>query len=235
MIAAVAMHLVSPPPALADWECWGEEMPLTNEMRIDYEKRFGACTVKPDRKSEVESIVTRIMKSHSRYEAVSARTKVPWAVIAVIHNMECGGRFDCHLHNGNPLTRRTVDVPKGRPDKGHPPFTWEESAVDAVVYEGFDVWRDWTVAGTLYKLELYNGVGYRQHNVPTPYLWAGSQEDLNHDGRIDELEAQHGYLKGKFTSDHGFDPNVVSRQIGAAVLLRRMVDQHLVEIQGAAQ
>ena len=39
---------------------------------------------------------------------------MPWYVIAVIHNMECGLDFTEHLHNGDPLARRTINDPPKR-------------------------------------------------------------------------------------------------------------------------
>ncbi len=201
-----------------EWWEGEEEMPLTKEMRDDYEAKFATCTVKPDFRDDAEGVITRIMKHRGRYEAVATQTNVPWHVIAVIHNLECSGRFDCHLHNGDPLRRRTVNVPAGRPVKGTPPFTWEASAVDALTYDGFTAWRDWTVGGTLYKLEGYNGMGYRKGGIPSPYLWSGSQH----------------YTRGKYVADGKFDPKAVSSQLGAAVVLRRMHDQALIEIKPAS-
>src|SRR5690606_7467709 len=93
----------------------------------------------------------------SRYKAVEAASGVPWHFIAVVHNMESSQRFDRHLHNGDPLTARTVQVPKGRPQTGNPPFTWEASATDALAFEGLGAGTDWSLAGTLYRLEAYNG------------------------------------------------------------------------------
>jgi lysozyme family protein len=221
-VIAIVPHYIAPAGAIdagrpwwfvseGEWE--GLEM-LTQEMRDDYTRRFGSCAVNPKSKAEVESIVTRIMKHRDRYETVSRATQVPWFVVAVIHNMECSGRFDQHLHNGNPLSARTTDVPAGRPLAGEPPFAWEESAIDALRYDGFDVWREWTIAGTLFKLELYNGLGSRNHGVATPYLWGGSQH----------------YTAGKYIRDHVWSQSAVSTQIGAAVLLRRMVDQALIDL-----
>ena len=51
---------------------------------------------------------------------------IPWYVIAVIHYLESGLRFDGHLHNGDPLAGRTVHKPKGHPQTGTPPFTWKQ-------------------------------------------------------------------------------------------------------------
>lgn len=189
-------------------------MPLTREMRIEYETKFATCTTKPEFQDDTEATIARVMRHKDRYSAVSSKTKVPWHVIAVIHNLECGGRFDCHLHNGDPLRRRTVNVPAGRPLKGKAPFTWEASAIDALAFDGFTKWSDWSVAGTLYKLEAYNGLGYRKRGVPSPYLWSGSQH----------------YSKGKYVSDGRFDPKAVSTQVGAGPLLRRMDDEGLISI-----
>src|SRR5439155_371250 len=129
-------------------------------------------------------------------------------VVAVIHSMEAGGDFTRHLHNGDPLTARTTHVPAGRPRTGKPPFTWEASAIDALTYQGFGNWKDWSVPGTLYKLEGYNGFGYRDHHpqVLSPYLWSFS----NH------------YARGKYVADGRFSQTAVSQQCGAAVLLKRL-------------
>lgn len=215
-IVAAAPAAVAMPPFWREpaWEWWEEEnVPLTDALRREYEDRFRSCTLNAGRQEETERIITRMMKNRSRYESVAEKTSVPWYVIALLHDMECDGNFDCHLHNGDPLTRRTVNVPKGRPATGSPPFTWEESAVDALHVDAFDVWKDWSVAGTLFKIEAYNGWGYRGKGVATPYLWGGSQI----------------YTAGKYVRDGVFDPDAVSAQIGAAVVLRRMVDQALID------
>jgi lysozyme family protein len=68
-------------------------------------------------------------------------------VVAVIHQMECSGDFTKHLHNGDTLKARTVQVPTGRPLTGKPPFTWEQSATDALTMLGINKWQDWTIAG----------------------------------------------------------------------------------------
>ena len=79
--------------------------------------------------------------ARARYASVSAQTGVPWWVIGLIHMMEAGQSFRCHLHNGDPLTARTVQVPAGRPKTGQPPFIWEESAADALLVELFPFGR----------------------------------------------------------------------------------------------
>ena len=127
--------------------------------------------------------------------------------MAITHSLE-GGGFSAHLHNGDPLTARTTHVPANRPVAGSPPFTWEESARDALTMRALDRWTDWSLEGMLFQWERFNGFGYRSRGLATPYLWSFS----NH------------YTRGKFTSDGTYNPDAVSAQAGAAVVLRRMAD-----------
>src|SRR5262249_37321527 len=172
------------------------------------------CTIRDGVAAAVERLVDLIAAAEARYEAVAAELqRPPWAVIGVLHAMECGLDFTEHLHNGDPLTARTTHVPAGRPPDGEPPFTWEASAVDALRNEGWPRGTDYSVAGALYRVERYNGLGYRLYHpdVLSPYLWAGSVH----------------YTRGKYVADGQWSPTAVSRQIGAAVLLRRMAERGL--------
>src|SRR6187397_3575227 len=120
--------------------------------------------------------VRAIAESKPRYDQVANATGVPWYVIGMIHEMEGGLNFITHLHNGDPLTRRTVQVPSGRPPTGVPPFQWEDSAIDALTFEDFPAVKLWTVERIAYQLEAYNGWGYRSRDtgVNTPYLWSAT-------------------------------------------------------------
>ena len=182
---------------------------LTPQLRAEYQNLFDTCQVRPERQNTVEHLASTLIQNKQRYQSLEALTDVPWYIIAVIHNMEASQKFNGHLHNGDLLTARTVHVPKGRPPFGNPPFTFEESGVDALTFEKMDQVEDWTLAGSLFRLEAFNGFGSRAHGINTPYLWSFS----NH------------YDKGKFVADGVFDPNARSQQCGAALLLRRMVDK----------
>ena len=181
---------------------------LTPQLREEYQTLFDTCAIRPERKSAAESLASALVQNKSRYQVVGDQTDVPWYIIAVIHNMEASQNFKKHLHNGDPLTARTVHVPPGRPLIGNPPFKWEDSAIDALVFEDFDRVEDWTLPGSMFRLEKFNGFGSRGHGIHTPYLWSFSNQ----------------YTKGKFVADGVYDPDAVSQQCGAAVLLRRMVD-----------
>ncbi len=94
-------------------------------------------------------------------------------------------------------------VPAGRPlTFGPPPFTWAESAIDALS----ETWRpdDWSIAGILEFLERYNGLGYQKYDILSPYLW----DFTNH------------YQKGLFVSDGRFDPEKIEFRAGAVSILK---------------
>lgn len=152
-----------------------------------------------------------ITAHQSRYESVVKGWAVPWFVVGAIHNMESDMSFTRHLHNGDPLTARTTHVSAGRPVAGNPPFTWEESAVDALKLRGIDRIGDWSIPHMLLVVEGYNGYGYARKGINSPYLWAGS----NQYGTAPNI--------GKYVEDGKFDPTAVSNQIGAAVILRQFI------------
>ncbi|NOX19523.1 MAG: hypothetical protein GXO87_14745 [Chlorobi bacterium] len=187
---------------------------LTEALKKEYASLFRTVQIRTDKLNLINPIVTKIANNKDKYEAVGNLLNIPWYFIAVIHSMESGLSFDKHLHNGDPLSGRTVHVPAGRPADGNPPFTWEASAVDSLKFSGLHRWTDWTIPGLLYKLEAYNGFGYRTKHpeVLSPYLWSFS----NH------------YARGKYVADGRWSDGAVSRQCGAAVLLRRLSERGII-------
>lgn len=153
----------------------------------------------------VVSIAKSLVAAKARYKAVEARTGVPWFVISVIHEREASQRWDTQLGQGDPLGKVSVHVPAGRG-----PFeTWEDGAVDALVECGPYAARnkDWSAGGTLTLLEQYNGLGYANRGLPSPYVWSGTDQ----------------YRSGKYVRDGVYDPNVVDIQPGCAALLKSMM------------
>ena len=189
-------------------------MNLTSAVKAEYDRLFDTCVIRPERRALSESIADRVVANRDRYEAAGNPLGIPWYVVGIIHQLESSGSFTKHLHNGDPLTARTVQEPRGRPTTGHPPFTWEFSAKDALVGDGLAAWDDWTVSGMLFRFETFNGFGYRNPgiNIPSPYLWSFSTH----------------YTKGKFDRDGHYDPGLVSEQCGTAVILKLLADRGLV-------
>ncbi|GLI56540.1 hypothetical protein PM10SUCC1_20540 [Propionigenium maris DSM 9537] len=170
-----------------------------SKLKEEYERLFDTCQVRSGKLPAVERVIVNILKNQERYEKVGHRLRIPWYFIAVIHSMEGGLNFNTHLHNGDSLTRRTQHIPRGRPKSGTPPFTWEESSIDALEYEKLNRWKDWSIGGILYKLEKYNGWGYRSRHphVLSPYLWSFSSHDT----------------KGKYVADGRWSESAVSQQV----------------------
>jgi lysozyme family protein len=183
-------------------------------LKDEYLRFFAACEPRADKADNIEHYMTRLASGRASYEKVAAASGVPWFFVGITHGMEGGFRFTTHLHNGDPLSARTQNVPAGRPLAGSPPFDWHESAIDAMESDGLAQQSDWTLARILFRFERFNGMGYRRLAVPSPYLWSHSNL----------------YTKGKFTSDGHFDPEAVSRQTGAAVQLKVLVERGTVAL-----
>lgn len=188
--------------------------PSLIQLRPEYQRLWDAVQIKPGREADLDAIIARIVAGRARYGIASEKSGVPWHFIAVVHSLEGSGNWNTHLHNGDSLKRRTVNEPKGRPVTGSPPFTWEDSAADALAQKGLSKATDWSIPGLLYQLERYNGWGYRLYHAATlsPYLWSFS----NH------------YARGKYVADGKWSSTAVSAQAGAAVLLRRMFDRKII-------
>lgn len=206
--AAVASARIGPPATMPGG--LNAPQPITDfaGLKDEYQAYFDACTVRPERKGVVAFCVNRLDKGRPVYEEVGTGLGgIPWAFIGIIHGMESSFNFAGHLHNGDPLTARTVQVPAGRPKTGSPPFAWRQSATDVLTMKAFHQVADWSVPHMLFMLERFNGLGYRRRSLPTPYLWSLSNL----------------YEKGKFVADGKFDPEAVSKQCGAAVMLKAVL------------
>ena len=175
---------------------------------------YAGCGIRPERVGLVDRYYVRPLVEHRAiYAEVGAGLAIPWWFVGIVHGLEASFDFDCHLHNGDPLTARTVRVPAGRPESGSPPFTWRESAVDALRLRRLGGLDDWSVGAALDRLERYNGLGYRGRGLPSPYLWSFSGH----------------FERGKFVADGEFDPEAGSNQCGGATLLRRLEERGLID------
>lgn len=184
------------------------------DTRAGYANLWKMIDIRPERTAAALVIARRLERDRKRYQAVADQVGCPWWWVAITHQMESGARFDRHMHNGDPLTARTVNIPAGRPATGNPPFTWETSAIDALkTVKNLDRVPSWEIPRALYEFERYNGFGYFGKGINSPYLWSYSTL----------------YDAGKYVADGKYDPNAVSRQCGAAVILRSMMDNGIVD------
>lgn len=183
----------------------------TKSLKEEYVELYRSCQSHVGQFDIIDNLVDKILSHRSRYARVEDELGIPWYFIAAIHNMESSQNFSRHLHNGDPLTARTKHVPAGRPKRGTPPFSWEESAVDALKLRRLHKVGDWSLPRMLHELEGYNGWGYRLYHahVLSPYLWSCS----NH------------YVSGKYIADGRWSDTARSRQCGAAVLIKRLEER----------
>ncbi|MBI5112861.1 MAG: hypothetical protein HZA68_12910 [Rhodovulum sp.] len=169
---------------------------------------WAKASIRPERRDAALAAARRLLAARPRYDAVAKRTGVPWWWIACAHWRESNANFSRHLHNGDPLTGYTVHVPPGRPRVGHgPPFTWEESAVDALAMKRLDQIAGWSIARALYQWERFNGTGYIGQRVNSPYLFAGTSLQQ----------------RGKYVRDGVWDASHWDSQLGTVALLKALL------------
>ncbi len=197
---------VRPEPSLPVKPKWNPE----SSSRPHHAKLWDSCKIRSDWKGEISKTIHRINVHKEKYKKASSATGVPWHVVAALHNMESTGSFKKHLHEGSSLRSRTRWVPKGRPKSGTPPFTWQESAYDALyTLKRMDRYNWSDIGETLYQCEKWNGLGYLKYRkVNSPFLWSGT----NHYGTYPNI--------GKYVSDGRFDRTATSSQVGVVPILK---------------
>jgi peptidoglycan hydrolase-like protein with peptidoglycan-binding domain len=84
--------------------------------------------------------------------------------------------------------------------------------VDALRIEGYVGSNDWGIARTLFRLEGFNGFGYHNFGVNSPYLYGGST-----------VYGPPEASGGKYVRDGVFDASVVDSQLGTAVILKALM------------
>lgn len=175
-------------------------------LTADNARRWAVARVLTARGATFRATARRLVAARDRYQSVARSTGVPWFVIAVIHEREASQRWDASIAQGDPWSRVSTHVPKGR----GPFASWEAAAIDALTncapYAA--KWRDWSPGGTMSLLEQYNGLGYANMGRPSPYIWAGTDQ----------------YARGKYVADGKYDPDVIDSQPGCAALLLAMAE-----------
>ena len=146
--------------------------------------------------------------------AVEINFAHPWFMGAALHYRENNNKFNGHMHNGDPLTKRTIHVPKGRPKKGNPPFSFTASYVDAMDKMKTSQVERWNIPALLWFMERYNGFGYLKRGIMSPYIWSWT----NH------------YTTGMYTSDGKFNPNKQDPRPGCAALLKYMLQNNHIKL-----
>lgn len=176
-------------------------------------KRFNEAVLSASFKSDADYYKTLALNKKNIYQDIANRVNpaMPWYFIAALHMRESGMNFNTHLHNGDSLTKRTVRTPSNRPSHEPAagtgkPYSFTESATDALTQNGkeLDKWTDWSIPGMIYLFEKYNGWGYKNKGLVSPYVWSGSQF----------------YTSGKYVQDGIYSNTTIDKQLGAAILVK---------------
>lgn len=183
-------------------------MPTNAAMIAANATRFANAKIKPDWQRSIDATAVRLTspENKARFLAVEKRNNVRWFAVAIIKEREAGSdpAFKRSIAQGDPWDVKSKNVPKNRG-----PFkSWDDAADDALIncspYAAR--WQDWSAGGMMTILEKYNGVGYANRGLPSPYIWSATNQ----------------YVKGKYVRDGVFDPEFVDQQIGCAALLLAM-------------
>ena len=171
--------------------------------------------------TDIQNFLACYNANKGTYTAVGLTANVPAMLVAAIHWREASGDFSSYLEQGDPIGSVTyangdsnngVSLPPGTPNTIS--FTnWNDAAVWALNQnvEGQKAsgisYDEGDINDMLTYAEYYNGTGYKDRGLPSPYTLAGTS----------------CYQKGKFTSDGTFDPNAVDTQLGVLVMLRAVI------------
>jgi lysozyme family protein len=178
------------------------------QLRSEYAALWRCMQIRPERVAQVDAIARRLLATKQRYLGVASRIGAPWFLIAALHERESGANFNAHLHEGSPLTARTLHVPRGRPISPDPPYSWETSAIDALTTPPYELNKvaQWSVERVCYEAERYNGFGYRRRGIRSPYVWSFS----------------NNYAAGKYVRDGQFSVGAIDGQCGVMPIIKRL-------------
>jgi lysozyme family protein len=168
-----------------------------------YAKQWDTMIIKSNRVQEFKNDAEFAIAHKNIYQRIQAKSNVEWYHIALLHRRESDADFNTYLGNGQSLAHRTTEVPAGRG-----PFTgldaFYNGALDALHLDKLDtVIPPWPIEKILFYCEEFNGEGYNNHGLPSPYIFGGTNIQL----------------PGKFIRDHVLDLKQIDPQPGCAPML----------------
>lgn len=179
--------------------------PPSPPTKDDYTVLYDSAKLDQGAQLEIAKVATMCLEFKSSYIQVENLLLIPWYLVAGIHYREASFNFNSYLGNGQPLNAITTMVPKGRG-----PFKdWMAGAEDALKLQHADNIKSWPLSQCLSFAEHYNGMGYHNRGINSPYLWAGTNQ----------------YKLGMYVSDGHFDPNKQDKRPGVAALMIYMQAQ----------
>lgn len=166
--------------------------------------------LRPGQESDLVNFKKNWDTNYEWYAAVAIRAQIPAVLVAALHWRESTGNFHAYLHQGDKLGKPAINVPKNIPVFPDTRQGWLDAAVHALQMKEALRVRLGITASTIDLNALcafsehYNGLGYRNHVMPSPYVLSGTT----------------GYEKGKYVADGKLDRNAVDKQLGTLLMMR---------------
>lgn len=161
--------------------------------------------LKPGTAAKLRGFVQRAMGGKNQYLVTEHDTYVPWWMVSIIAERESTQDFSRSLAQGDRWNKRSTNEPISGPFR-----SWEDAAVWALHHDGLDAVKDWRLEKVFYYLERYNGWGYYLYHghMPSPYIWGGTSVQR----------------RGKYVRDRVWDPTKWDEQLGAAAMLKSLMN-----------
>lgn len=166
-----------------------------DDLKSDYASHL--AEMKFTQETSAKVIATRLLKNRDRFLSLQTECGVPALWVMPVFERE-NPDFNAYLGNGDPLSKPTVHVPRGR----GPFSSWEAGAADALKLDHVMLCPEWTWERACYEWELWNGFGPRSHGRTSGYLWSGTSE----------------YHGGKYISDGVWSRGSWDHQIGCVIV-----------------
>lgn len=177
-----------------------KELPIVLWGSLEwYRQNYDRAEIRPEFISPAKKAAQKVLSGKERYQVVANKLNIPWWIIGCIHWREASCSFSGILHNGEKIIgtgKKTSLVPKGRG-----PFdTWEDAAIDALMFDKVHERLGNTLEEYLSFFEQYNGTGYLKyhHSQLSPYLWSYTTicnltGYYTADGKYSETADAHAY------------------------------------------
>jgi lysozyme family protein len=173
---------------------------------------WSRARIRPECEHALEATGQRLLHGNAVYQRIFDATGVPVAGLMALAEREMTGNLHCYLGNGQRLAKRTTIVPVGR---GPFPDTIDgfiAGALDALHLDGLDqvakTAEGWSLPRFAYESELWNGFGYRQHRIPSPYVFGGTMVQK----------------PGKFVRDHVYSSTTMDPQLGTIAIVQKLFE-----------
>lgn len=183
------------------------EVPKPEEIQVkDFDSYLPVgVVIKYSMMAQLQDVVKHGVGNKQKYLDVQNKTGVPWRLIVGLHYRESSLSFKGVLHNGEYILgtgKKTKLVPAGR----GPFTTWEEAAIDALMMKKSIFPKEWTPEACHEFCERFNGLGYRNRGMVSPYVWGGTTK----------------YKSGLFVKDGVLDRNKIDQRLGTASIMESL-------------